>query len=576
MPIQTLAPEVAAQIAAGEVVERPASVVKELVENSLDAGASVVQVVVRGGGVEFIQVTDNGQGIPAQEVELAFQRHATSKLQAINDLARLRTLGFRGEALPSIAAVARVSLLTRTANEQGGTLVEVQEGAVHRRQHRAAPVGTTVTVSRLFAQVPARRKFLKSVAAETARIHEVLSNLALAYPKVRLTLTVEERTLLASPGTGNLRDVLAAVHGAEVARQLLPLAAGEGPAPLPIAGYISPPQLSRTTRSRITLVVNGRWVQSRALAFAVTEAYRGFLPERRHPLAALFLNLPPEELDVNVHPAKTEVRFRREGEVFSLVQRAVRETLLAEAPVPTVSTSAARPGHPAIPTRAPIPSPMTTELALGLIPPAQEPGDAASQEAQPFLTSLPLLRVLGQLQTTYIVAEGPDGMYLVDQHAAHERILYEGLQQEADSPLRERQGLLEPVALELTPEEQETLAEATPLLEAYGFLIEPFGHGGYLLRATPAALKDADPGLALREVLGALRQGNTPNSRAERIAISVACHSAVRAGQVLQLDEMQALVRQLERARQPQTCPHGRPTMMHLSASHLDRQFERR
>ncbi|MEE9247219.1 MAG: DNA mismatch repair endonuclease MutL, partial [Dehalococcoidia bacterium] len=458
MSIRVLKPEVAAQIAAGEVVERPASVVKELIENSLDAGATQIAVEVKGGGLEFIRVVDNGSGIPAADVETAFARHATSKITSARDLDHIHTLGFRGEALPSIASVSHVELVTRSADEVAGTLLELRHGSVTRREAASRPVGTTVVVTRLFQNVPARLKFMKSAATENGRISGLVSRYSLAYPSVRFSLTIDGRASFSSPGTGDLKEALAAVYGPETAESMLEVR-GEWDGVGKVSGFAGPPSVSRAQRGYITLFVNHRSIQDRRLSYAVEEAYQGLLMVGRRPVAVLELTLPPEEVDVNVHPAKNEVRFRREREVFGLVQKAVREALVESAPVPRAGIEASFTGGPPAP-RSP--------LASDLVGWAKRPRANASEEAAaPIMGSmkaLPVLRVVGQVSNTYIVAEGPDGMYLVDQHAAHERVLFEKVLKDRKERGVQAQGMLTPTTVELTPLQEEGLGPLESLL----------------------------------------------------------------------------------------------------------------
>ena len=453
MPIRVLPPQQAARIAAGEVVERPASVVKELVDNALDAGADSITAGVRGGGLELIRVVDNGAGIPAEEAPLAFQRFATSKLPPDGNLDGIATLGFRGEALPSIAAVSGVTLVTRTAGEAAGTQVELEGGEIVRVSPQGSPPGTSVAVRGLFRNVPARLKFLRSASAEAGRVQTLVQHFALAFPEVRFRLEIDGRTTFSAPGRGDLRDACAAVYGAKLARSLLEANFPEeaGPEAPSIHGLISPPDVSRSTRGQISLIVNRRWVQSRALTFALEEAYQGFLMERRHPLAVLHIAVPPQDVDVNVHPAKLEVRFRREREVFSTVQRAVRGALVEQSPVPTVRAGLEVPrsfGRPA--SAAAPPREEQVDQALTMFAPEEWPAQQSTLRQV-----APSLRVVGQVQNLYIVAEGPGGMYLVDQHAAHERVLYEKVQSELQEQETQMQGLLEPVVIELSASQEE-------------------------------------------------------------------------------------------------------------------------
>ena len=576
MPIHLLDTLVVSKIAAGEVVERPALAVKELVENSLDAGATRITIEVQGGGLQSIRVVDDGSGIPAGEAALAFERHATSKLTSADDLMSITSLGFRGEALPSIAAVSQVSLLTRPSSAQAGTLVEAREGNVEGRKSQGSPPGTSIVVRRLFQNVPARLKFLRSEATELGHIQDLVSRFALCFPSVAFSLEIDGRKALASPGTGDGREAAAAVYGANVAADLVEIAPDEADdATYRVSGLVSPPSLHRANRNAISLFVNGRWVQNRSLTFAVVEAYQNLLPERRNPIAILRIAVPLEEVDVNVHPTKREVRFRREGDVFSAVQKAVRSTLVGAAPVAAFRAQGQAFGSAAglSPWRPP-PRPSEGQGALDLIPWRDNAGVDSGRETPRSI--LPVLRVVGQIQTTYIVAEGPDGMYLIDQHAGHEQVVYERVRDQVAAGAAERQGLLEPAVVELTPALEAALKSQQETLERYGFDLESFGEGACLVRAVPGAFRSR-PGQALIEVLEALLDGDQEQaSREWRLAATVACHSAVRAGDVLSHQEMSELVRSLEVAQEPYTCPHGRPIIIHLSTASLEREFGRR
>ncbi len=572
MQIKVLSPDVASKIAAGEVVERPASVVKELLENSLDAGATQIAIEVQGGGVRLIRVVDNGAGIPPEEVDLAFERFATSKVATTDDLEGISSLGFRGEALPSIAAVSEVTMVTRSRDELSGIFVNIKDGAILEKAKRGCPIGTTVTVRNLFRNVPARLKFLKSTATENGHISNLVAQYSLAFPEVRFTLLIDGRTAFRSTGSGNLREVLGAVYGLEVARAMLLIETKEGADPLlpGVTGFVSPITLTRASRSYLSFFVNRRWVQSRMATYALEEAYQGLLMVGRHPIAVINISLPPQELDVNVHPTKNEVRFRNERDIFSAVQRAVRATLTAQAPMPTLDT-------------LPQPQPVSASQAEHLPAFAARPEEAAirtplatpPQSAEPVAKSIPILRVVGQLANTYVIAEGPDGMYLIDQHAAHERVLFEKIRNERSRRAPEVQGLLEPVTVELTVRQQELLEIQAEALSEYGFGIEHFGERTYLVRSMPAVLRGQNVAQSLVEVLDFLAEGEKGDRR-EDIAASLACHGAVRAGQALSHEEMRDLIRQLEQASQPRTCPHGRPTMIHLSSLQLEKGFGRR
>jgi len=630
MPIRILDPQVANRIAAGEVIERPASVVKELIENALDAGATRLTIESRGGGSDLIRVSDNGCGIPAGEVALAFRRHATSKIATAEDLDRIQTLGFRGEALASIAAVAGVTIITRTGEVAGGIYARLENGEVVQEGQRGAPVGTTVTVERLFANVPARRKFLKSPTSETGQISHLVSQYALAYPEVQFTLLSDGRTVFQSTGSGDLGDVLIKVYGLETARGLIPLEAGaegetggqEGAGELAVSpwhraspslhvtGYVSQPSVHRASRSYLSFFVNRRWVQSRMLAFAVEEAYHTLLPAGRHPIVVLNLTLPTDQVDVNVHPTKSEVRFLFERFVYATVQRRVRETLVRAAGIPAfrpeLPSLEGREGGgevaspaiaalelfapPSLPVAAPA-LPTQPPLSPGFLPgeetkasppaPAAEPGGPPAPAARS--SHLPPLRILGQVAQTYIIAEAPEGLYLIDQHTAHERVLYEELMSQRQRLTIQVQTLLTPLTLDLTPRQATVAAAQTAFLAHLGFQIEPFGGQTILLRGVPPILAQRDPAAALIEILDSLAEegvqtgsGGNPEAWVERVLTITACHAAVRAGQTLSLPEMQQLVELLEKTTLPRTCPHGRPILLHLSHEQLERGFGRR
>ncbi|HZC76662.1 MAG TPA: DNA mismatch repair endonuclease MutL [Ktedonobacterales bacterium] len=626
MPIRQLTPDVAAKIAAGEVVERPASVVKELVENALDAGARHIRVELANGGLGLIRVSDDGCGIPSDELPLAFARHATSKVQALGDLERIATLGFRGEALASIAAVAGVTLLSRPRAAARGAQMAVVGGEAGSPAPAGAPAGTTVTVRDLFASMPGRLKFLKTRGTETGRCVQLVEQYALAFPEVRFTVVSEGRQVFTTPGDGKLASVLVAVYGLAVAEHMVPLdgtddtasaqpepehapAATAAATPRPqVSGYVSRPSCYKSTRGYLSFFVNRRWVQSRTLNFAVEEAYHSLLLTGRHPIAVINVALDPAQLDANVHPAKTEVRFLYERQVFAAVQRAVRAAVLATAEAPEVSSRAfAVPdwSSPAVPAsgdggEAPRASAGNASL-WGRTPAGTEgqPGGAAGADAPAAGSDadgfavpgaadapvggrkLPVMRVLGQVSQSYIITEGPDGVYMVDQHAAHERVLLERMIAEWRSRAVSSQLLLQPVPIELAAAERESIEEHLDALAQIGFAIEPFGGDALLVRALPAVLAAQTRPQPLRELLLELAGGGAEAAShgetwEEHALANVACKAAIKAGQTLSPEEQRELIRQLEGASAYQSCCHGRPTMVHLSLSALERQFDRR
>lgn len=585
MPIRLLPPDVADKIAAGEVVERPASVVKELLENSIDAGATDIHIEIREGGRRLIRVADNGSGIPADQVGLAFARHATSKLGAVEDLDHIATLGFRGEALASIAAVSQATLLSRPRDQAIGQFLRLEGGEIRRQESRGGPAGTVLTVENLFYNVPARQKFLRQPQTETGHIHAVVSHYALAHPAIRFRLTADGRPLFQSSGNGKLLDVLIALYGLEIAEQMIEIQPEEGaPAPgLAVRGFVGVPALHRATRSHIVLFCNRRWIQDRSLTHAVAQAYHTLLPVGRHPVAVVLLELPADEVDVNVHPTKREVKFRQANQVFSAVQRAVRRTLLDQAPIPAAGHTPRTWASPDWERRGSLLRPeggVTPQMALEFYRPLDglDLGPAEAPLEPVGAVRLPLLRVVGQVGQTYIVAEGPQGMYLIDQHAAHERVLYEQMMAGHSNGSIASQALLEPLHLNLDPQLAAVLEENREALNQIGFQVEPFGGASYLLRAVPAILVVPDLEAALIDILELLRQGDDPLfSRAEERLIATVCkRAAIKAGQTLAPDEMQKLIRQLEQCASPRTCPHGRPTVVHFTVEQLEREFGRR
>jgi DNA mismatch repair protein MutL len=727
MPIKQLAPEVAAKIAAGEVVERPASVVKELIENSIDAGATQIRVDLINGGLQLIRITDNGCGIPADELPIALARHATSKVTQIDDLEHIRSLGFRGEALASIAAVAEVTLLSRQHGTAQGAQIEASNGLISEITTAASAEGTTITVRNLFSSVPARLKFLKSRNTEVSHCHHLLQQYALAYPEIRFNVFSEGRQIFATPGDGKLSSVLVEVYGLQIAEQMVPMRnvqqSNETEYPV-VTGYVSRPTCYKSTRQYISFFVNRRWVMSRMLTAAVEGAYHSLLLTGRHPIAVVNIQIDPTLLDVNVHPAKTEIRFLKERRVFSAILKATRQALLEEPEVPkwhptpppakTVSISASSSSssdmldeeftidnetttpansHDEIAQSLPLDSPWITvaEEETGTKPPilsrlwqshirsatkqndstdvinlvstsstdelafisrTTKKSDAPSSALAPkqdnlmdahidnkpevstFLpdkssiifndliqsefvhttpnkpnpspsalvpesigttaspsisipagdgtstSRLPHLRVIGQLAQSYIVTEGQDGsMYLIDQHAAHERILLERMVAAMKSRQSISQLLLTPINLELAPRELEAIEEYQKQLEQIGFSFAILENSALEIHAVPSVLVKQMNARSLHELLVDLTSeenlGHTETWE-ERALANVACKAAIKANYFLTVSEMREMIEQLEQTRAPYSCCHGRPTMVHFSPSALAHAFERR
>lgn len=592
MPIQILTDKVIAQIAAGEVIERPASVIKELVENSLDAGATTIHISVAGGGRRLLRVSDNGQGIPADEVEVAFARHATSKLTTAADLEHIQTLGFRGEALASIASISRTNMITRADNEITGTRLQIEGSRLIQRQSIGAPAGTTITVENLFFNTPARLKFLKAENTEKRQIALVVSRYALAYPHVRFILEQDGREAFRTNGSGQLADVMITALGIDTFREMIEFESDGQHDRVRVYGYTSTPGIHRADRSRISLYVNGRWVQDTSLGYAVVQAYHTFLMKGRYPISVVMIELPAEAVDVNVHPTKAEVRFQNPNEVFALVQRAIRRALIDLSQTPSfggkhnlsaLALQDKRTGGIQLDMNLDLESPGWYPHQYPTAPSHRQPDADPTAvpegiEGPRKPRTLPLLRVVGQIGASYIVAEGPAGLYLIDQHAAHERILYEQFMSDYANQELIAQSTLSAQTIELPATEARLIESNLKVLRAMGFHLEAFGPNTFLIRSVPALLADQDPLQAVSAVLEELEQDRTPgqDSVEEKIIQRVCKQAAVKAGTILSLEEMQGLIRQLERTRSPLTCPHGRPTMLHMTSDQLAREFGRK
>ena len=611
-PIRQLPELVAAQIAAGEVIERPAAVLKELLENALDAGAGRISVEIEAAGRERIAVHDDGQGIRSAELLLAFRRHATSKLASVDDLGRLDSYGFRGEALPAIAAAAgRLRLTTRSAAEDAASLIEFTSGVAAAPRPAARAVGTSVEVFDLFAGQPARRAFLAGARAERSALLRVSSDALLAQPERSLRVRIEGRTPLAhdaGAGPGReaaLREAVAAVFSPDPADRGIWIDARSERSELALDGIAGAPQDARRSRERIRLFVNGRPVHDRRLSYAVQEAYRDWLGAGEFPLVVARLRLPPDAVDVNIHPAKTEVKLRDPGAAFSLLQRTLREALASRrSAIPLRMPAGPRSGDGAVAAESAVddltapgdehsPDPPAGFEQPGSQPRTALPGRAwrAQAVAEPALApafaataaspALPPLRMVGQLHRTFIIAEGPRGLVLVDQHGAHERVMYERLLADAAGPSRDAtQPLLEPILLPLDAEESAHWSAAAEELLRLGFEADLFGERTLRVRAVPATLAAGRAAgwadALVRAVLADLDPAGGEPERFDRAAASAACHGSVRRGQVLDQAAMTALLRDLERCDNPHSCPHGRPTLVEISSDDVLRQFGRK
>lgn len=578
------------QIAAGEVIERPAAVVKELVENAIDAGSTRIDVVLRDGGASLIQITDNGRGMTADELELAIERHATSKLPT-DDLVNIRTLGFRGEALPSIGAVARLSILSRTAKAEQAHIIKVEGGVKTPVAPSAGALGTRVEVRDLFFATPARLKFLKSPRTEGDHVRDVLERLAMAHPEVGFSYTEDGRAPGRWPGPTELPERLAAVLGEDFGQSSLPVDMAR--ADITLQGRISLPTLNDSTQRHQYLFVNGRPVRDRVLLGAIRAAYMDVLAHDRHARVALFFTLPPEEVDVNVHPAKTEVRFRDPQLVRGLIVSGLRHALAAGGQRTSLNVAndlvqrlqpayqggssyqaPAYSGAQLADTSRMLYQPSTAELPQFVQQPA-----ARAEVAEVSEQIYPLGAAVAQIHVTYILAQSQNGMVLVDQHAAHERLTWEKLKAQMAETGVARQPLLIPEVIDIDPRDADRLIQAADQLADMGLIIDSFGAGALVVREVPALLAKADIKALLRDVAAELAEGGgvtTLKQRIDDVLSSMACHGSVRAGRPLNIAEMNQLLREMEATPLSGTCNHGRPTHITLSLADIEKLFGRR
>lgn len=588
--IRVLPPTVADKIAAGEVVERPASVVKELIENSLDAGASDIRIELEDAGVGLIAVVDDGCGIPPDDAVLAFARHATSKVRDVDDLFHIRTMGFRGEALASIAAVSTTTLVTRRAGDLGGTRVLVRGGEMAEVGETGAPVGTRIEVVDLFGNTPARRKFLKSAATEVGHVTEMVTRTALAFPGVGFHLSHGRRVLVDFPA-GKPQERLAQVVGRDRAATMLRFQyqtpAGE------VQGWLSGSHVSYPSNRQIFTYVNGRFVRDKLVSHAVTAGYSTLLMHGRYPGAVVFIEVPLEDVDVNVHPAKSEVRFRMGGAVHDLITRAVKECLRGQGPQlgsDRSDRSVGSDGSAGSVRSDPVGPPPIGRLRLvpferaagapaaerpAWPPPQASPPPPVDDAAPGFFSGLQLI---GQAFEGYLVCQSGDALVVIDQHAAHERVMFEKLRIGYGAGGVARQRLLVPVTVDVGPGTAAQLAEQAADLENLGFEIEDYGGGTVAVRAVPALLGDEDPAKLVRDLAAEVADVGSSRSltqAAEGVLATLACHSAVRVGQTLGRDQVRALLASMDGIDFAHNCPHGRPAYITLRRGDLERLFKR-
>ena len=575
-PIHVLSQDVAERIAAGEVIERPVSVVKELVENALDAGSHEIRVEIRGGGLRLVRLTDDGYGIPEDELERACARHTTSKITTLEDLGRLHTLGFRGEALASIAAVSELTLASRPiesenlTEESAAALITIRGGEVTQRGRRARLHGTTVTVRDLFYNVPARLKFMRGARTETGHILQLMRRYAIGFPAIRFNLTIEETVALQTGGTGDLAATLAELYQLPLAEMLHPVSTTAEHYTL--HGYVGNRALAQSSRQHIMLFINGRWVQTRPLQDALESGYRGLLPKGKHPLLVFYLELPPGDLDVNIHPAKTEVKLLHESEVMAALTQAVRSVLERS---PALPSSPPFPGPELVYQRR-LPGPRRRGLHVA------ESAEGYKAEIAPPAAAeiLATLQPLAQLQQAVILAEAPDGsLYLIDQHRAHERVIYEhlrskhvGVRVDAEDESTDSHLLLEPVVVELKRAQAELLEQRLPVLRDLGLECERFGGRSFLIRSVPSGVGQEQLAGHLSELAEIASEDSTDWE--DHLLIGLACRSALRRGRVLGIDEQRALLTSLSAVTAPAVCPHGSPILLHYSRTFLIDKFD--
>jgi DNA mismatch repair protein MutL len=640
--IRILSDQVANQIAAGEVVDRPASVVKELLENALDAGATRIRVEVEAGGRKLIRIIDNGIGMVRDDALLAFERHATSKIRSSDDLLSIATLGFRGEALPSIASIARVDLETRAADETTGTHIEIAGGKILRVDDAGLPAGTTITVRDLFFNTPARRKFLKAETTELSHVTALVTHYALAHPDKHFELHSATHALLIAPPVAKPSERIFQIFGRDTLDQLIPTAAErpfdraglpepppwkrdedyESPDPgfLRMSGFASKPELQKLNRNSIYVFVNQRLIRDRLILHAVSEAYRNVIPPTSFPVVLLFLEMPPHEVDVNVHPAKTEVRFRQQAAVHDFVRDSIRNTLMKSRPaadflaaltsnpnaspslMPAVSPFPASPettgelatmtaeSGPFVLTEPTLP-PQEVKLPFTLAPhengaaPDKNSGHDCDAPAFPEngeqvtnLNSLASLKPLGQLRESFIVATNDEGLWIIDQHVAHERVLFEKILREREVERVERQRLLMPLLIDLQPHQMVLFSTIAQELERNGFEVEPFGPHTIAVKAAPVGLEGKRLERMLTEVLeqaGNPVQSENMGTLQTRIAASIACHSAIKVNMALDPQRIEWLLKELAKTEHPTSCPHGRPIALRYSWRDIQRAFQR-
>lgn len=584
--IKILDESIANRIAAGEVVERPASVVKELIENSIDADASEIEIIVEAGGKDLIRVCDNGIGMNRDEIELSLRRHATSKISRAEDLHHINTLGFRGEALPSIASVSRMEILSRLPDEDLGTRVIIDQGEIVEITEAGAPYGTCVTVKELFFNTPARRKFLKTASTEFGHVADIVERVATAYPRIKFELKHADKNYLILPQANTYKDRIAAIWGDDRTEEMLEVEAGDPG--IAVFGFAAPPTMQQRNAKNIRFILNGRPVKNSTLLAAVKRAYEGTLPSGKYPQAVLYLEIDPELVDVNVHPMKLEVRFRRSSEIFRTVVRAIKSSLSSEQTTERFAPKI-RGGNQDLNLR----DDYTSQTNIDF--PSNSSSDGGSQISsggrkrnisEREIYSSPSFPSSGdtieqttptfwQVHDSYILAETKGGLIIIDQHAAHERILFEEIRAKIKRNKISGQRLLFPIAIKLTPLQESQFIENRSMLERLGFEFGPVAPEHILVEAIPEEIKHFRKGDILIELLDDLAEGKSELTALEEFAKMASCRMAIKAGDPMSIEEMNFLFDRLFATEKPYTCPHGRPTIIKLTLDELEKRFHR-
>ena len=578
MKIKVLDPLIASKIAAGEVIERPSSVIKELVENSIDANSTTIEIEIINGGMDLIKIIDNGEGITKEDLPLAIKRHATSKIDTIDDLSYLTSMGFRGEALASIAAVSQMELSSKPLQSPAGSNIQVENSTILTEKPVSMINGTSIIVNNLFYNLPARKKFMSTQKSESNRILRLINHFGVTHPEIRFKLIIDEKQKINTIGNGELIHTIAKILSQNLANELIPVDFTDND--FKISGYISPPHISRTNRSNILYSVNKRIVKDKLITMSLEQAYRGFLTVGRFPITVLDLSTNPSKVDINVHPRKDEVRFMNENEVFSFIQRSVRETLVEKHPVPNTFNSTYDTSYP---LNSPTIKNLFTEKPTDynqIDPTKQKFFDFDNNNRQNTIqnTNFPILRAIGQIDSTYIIAEGENGMYILDQHACHEKINYEKIIESIGSNMMDMQLLMEPYLIDISTLKTKFLTKKLESLNANGVSIDQLDDQTIILKGVPATISNTKLNEFIKDIESFIESEldiDDALGTMSAIAASIACHSSIRAGDTIDINEMNLLLRGLENCIEPFHCPHGRPTIQNINIQQLNRMFIR-